>query len=106
MSHSTSPMPTMRGLGMRRDCSEDQSPSGRPQRAARVVSRSLALAVAAVALAGLADGLGVVATVGSEGAADVVALLELALRLAADEAPVSAGGDHYAFPGPAVARRS
>src|SRR5687768_5160673 len=45
----------------------------------------LALAIALVALSGLRGGLCLRATVGGEGAADIVALLELPARAAADE---------------------
>ena len=56
-----------------------------------------ALPVAAVALAGFHFGLGVFATIAGEAAADVVAFLELALAVAADEAFVAAGVDQLAL---------
>ena len=55
------------------------------------------LAVAFVALAGFAFGLGLAAAVGGEGAADVVAFLELAFGVAADIAFVGAGVDQFAL---------
>src|SRR5262245_50755636 len=57
------------------------------------------LPVAAVALAGADLGLRVLADVAAEGAADVVALLELPLVVAADEALVDAGIDQLAVVG-------
>src|SRR5688572_14040146 len=72
---------------------------GRARRVGRA-ARS-ALAVALVALTGLGGRLRFLPAVGGERAADVVALLELALPVAADEALVRAGVDQLA---PAGAR--
>src|SRR5215208_6401121 len=70
----------------------------RPAACQRLASR-LALAVAAVALAGLAHRLRFLAPVGRQRPADVVAFLELPRRTAADEPFIGAGVDQFALPG-------
>lgn len=59
--------------------------------------RASAFAVALVALAGLCDRLRLLAAIGGVGAADIVALLELPLFVAADVALVSPGIDQLAL---------